>query len=125
MNFGGEQSGHIIFSDFAKTGDALVAAMQVMAYLLTSKKKASVLLNPFELYPQLLKNIAVGKKVPLENIEGLASLEAALAEENIRSLVRYSGTENVLRILLEGEDGARLHARMETLEAFFTKALNG
>lgn len=125
MNFGGEQSGHIIFSDFAKTGDALVAAMQVMAYLLTSKKKASALLNPFELYPQLLKNIPIGKKIPLEKIEGLEALETALAKENIRTLVRYSGTENLLRLLLEGEDASRLNSAMEELEKFFTKVLNG
>ncbi|MBE0495784.1 MAG: phosphoglucosamine mutase [Campylobacterales bacterium] len=125
MNFGGEQSGHIIFSDFAKTGDALVAAMQVMAYLLVSKKKASVLLSPFELYPQLLHNIAVGTKVPLEKIEGYEALEQRIQEEKIRVLVRYSGTENLLRILLEGEDAQRLQEHMETLETFLKKALNG
>ena len=68
INFGGEQSGHIIFSDFAKTGDALVASLQVMANLLTTKKKASMILNPFELYPQILKNIKIDKKVPFAKI---------------------------------------------------------
>ena len=125
MNFGGEQSGHIIFSDFAKTGDALVAAMQVMGYILTNKKKASELLNPFELYPQVLKNMTIGKKVPLSEIEGLSALEEAIKEEGIRSLIRYSGTENLLRILLEGKNEERVNARMEELEVFFRKALNG
>ena len=125
MNFGGEQSGHIIFSDFAKTGDALVAAMQVMGYILTKKKKASELLNPFELYPQVLKNMTISKKIPLEEIEGLSALEEAITQEGIRPLIRYSGTENLLRILLEGKDEERVNSRMEELEAFFKKALNG
>lgn len=125
MNFGGEQSGHIIFSDFAKTGDALVAAMQVMGYILTEKKNASELLNPFELYPQVLKNMTISKKIPLDEIEGLVALEDEIKAEGIRPLIRYSGTENLLRILLEGKDEERVNARMEELEVFFKKVLNG
>jgi phosphoglucosamine mutase len=125
LNFGGEQSGHIIFSDFAKTGDALVAAMQVMGYLLTSKKKASVILNPFELYPQLLRNLSIGIKVPLEEIKGYSALKEAIEAEGIRVLIRYSGTENLLRVLLEGKQMERLRERMDEMEAFLKKALNG
>lgn len=73
LNFGGEQSGHIILSDFAKTGDALVASLAVMANVLTNKKKVSELLNPFELYPQLQSNLRIAKKVPLEKIRGMKS----------------------------------------------------
>jgi len=124
LNFGGEQSGHIIFSDFAKTGDALVAAMQVMAYMLTSKKKASSLLAPFELYPQLLRNVSVGVKKPLEEIPGYEKEIHNLKSLGIRPLIRYSGTESLLRILLEGEDGEALHVNMEKLEKFFQKALH-
>lgn len=124
LNFGGEQSGHIIFSDFAKTGDALVAAMQVMAYMLTTKKKASVLLNPFVLYPQLLCNIFVGKKVPLEKIPGFHEQIESLEKLKIRHLIRYSGTESLLRILLEGEDGKLLEENVNKVEHFFKKALN-
>lgn len=125
LNFGGEQSGHIIFSDFAKTGDALVAAMQVMAYMLTSKKSASSLLHPFELYPQLLRNVSVGVKKPLESIEGYEKEVQNLKNQGIRPLIRYSGTESLLRILLEGEDNEALHVNMEKLEQFFQKALHG
>ncbi len=125
LNFGGEQSGHIILSDFAKTGDALAAALQVSAYILTKKKKASQVLNPFELYPQLLRNIKIKKKIPLDEIKGYHELIAKLEAENIRPLIRYSGTENLLRLLLEGKDSALVEERMQEVEEFFTRALNG
>ena len=74
INFGGEQSGHIIFSDTAKTGDGLASALQVLALILKSGKKASEVLNPFELYPQILHNMKVIEKIPLEKIKGLEEL---------------------------------------------------
>ncbi|MDR0762357.1 MAG: phosphoglucosamine mutase, partial [Campylobacteraceae bacterium] len=123
-NFGGEQSGHIIFSDFAKTGDALVAALQVMAYLLT-KKSGDLGLNPFELYPQKLINLHVGKKIPLDEIEGYKEFCANLLRQNIRSLIRYSGTENLLRILLEASDEKTLDKVSKESEEFFKRVLNG
>jgi phosphoglucosamine mutase len=125
LNFGGEQSGHIILSDFAKTGDALAAALQVSAYILTKKKKASQLLNPFDLYPQLLRNIKIKKKIPLHEIKGYDELIAKLEAENIRPLIRYSGTENLLRVLLEGKECALVEERMKEVLDFFAKALNG
>lgn len=125
LNFGGEQSGHIILSDFAKTGDALAAALQISAYLLAKKKRASQVLNPFALYPQILKNIKIKKKIPLEEIKGYAELMESLKKEGIRPLIRYSGTENLLRILLEGKDESLVEQRMDEVLAFFTKALNG
>ncbi len=125
LNFGGEQSGHIILSDFAKTGDALAAALQVSAYILAKKKKASEILNPFELYPQILKNIKIKKKIPLDEIKGYDELLSSLEAENIRPLIRYSGTENLLRILLEGKDDVLVDKRIKELFSFFTKALNG
>ena len=125
LNFGGEQSGHIILSDFAKTGDALAAALQVSAYILVKKKKASEVLNPFELYPQVLKNLKIKKKIPLDEIKGYKELIASLEAESIRPLIRYSGTENLLRVLLEGKDGELVDKRIKELVDFFTKALNG
>ncbi len=125
LNFGGEQSGHIILSDFAKTGDALAAALQVSAYILAKKKKASQILNPFELYPQLLRNIKIKKKIPLDEIKGYDELVKSLEAENIRPLIRYSGTENLLRVLLEGKDESLVNQRMEEVLEFFSKALNG
>ncbi|MDR2099701.1 MAG: phosphoglucosamine mutase [Campylobacteraceae bacterium] len=126
-NFGGEQSGHIIFSDFAKTGDALVAALQVMAYLLTKEEKvaSSAGLNPFELYPQNLINLEVGKKIPLEEIDGYQEFCDKLKSQNIRPLIRYSGTENLLRILLEASDEKVLREVSEESKEFFKRVLNG
>ncbi|PAF44355.1 phosphoglucosamine mutase [Helicobacter sp. 11S02629-2] len=124
LNFGGEQSGHVIFSDFSQSGDGLICALQVMAMVLDSKKKAHVVLNPFSLYPQILKNIPVSKKVPLEKIEGLSKKLSEIESKDIRHLIRYSGTESKLRILLEGKDDALLHSYMEDLEDFFAKTLS-
>ncbi len=125
LNFGGEQSGHVILSDYAKTGDALAAALQVVALILKKGTKASEVLNPFELYPQILENIKIKKKIPLEKIEGFDEIVKKLETEHIRSLIRYSGTENLLRLLLEGEDKILVHKRMQELLDFFTKKLNG
>ncbi|WP_024954552.1 phosphoglucosamine mutase [Sulfurospirillum arcachonense] len=124
LNFGGEQSGHVILADFAKTGDALVAALAVMANVLTKNESVSKLLNPFELYPQLQKNLSVGKKVPLEDIDGYSELFKTIEKENIRVLIRYSGTENLLRILLEGKDESKLDNMMEKVVTLLQSRLN-
>ncbi len=124
INFGGEQSGHIILSDFAKTGDALVAALAVMHCVLVEKKKVSKLFNPFELYPQLQQNIVVTNKIPLHEIKGYLSLVEEMETKKIRVLIRYSGTENLLRILLEGKEEGILEESMEKTVKFLKSALN-
>ena len=124
INFGGEQSGHVIFSDYAKTGDGLVSALQVIALLLDKKRKASELLRPFKLYPQKLVNIKVKVKKPLNEIAGLDEKLQELDKLNIRHLVRYSGTENKLRILLECKEGVIMNKKMDEMVDFFQKALN-
>jgi len=123
LNFGGEQSGHIIFSDYAKTGDGISSALQALAYLVQSGKKASEAFNAFELYPQLLKNIPVHSKPPLEEIEGLEALKKEIEKRGMRHLFRYSGTENKIRLLLEGSDRKEIDTMMEEAEAFFRKEL--
>lgn len=124
INFGGEQSGHVIINDFAKTGDGLVSALQVLALLIAKKKPASQLLRPFSLYPQKLVNIMVKDKKPLESIKGLSEKLEVLDSEGIRHLVRYSGTEKKLRILLEAKDAKLMNKRMDEMVSFFQKALN-
>ena len=124
LNFGGEQSGHVILSDYAKTGDALASALQAIAYVIKSGKKASEAFNIFEPYPQILENINIGKKIPLEEIEGYEELTKRLNEIGIRALIRYSGTENLLRILIEGEDIDTLQKEMKNLVSFFKRALS-
>ena len=123
INFGGEQSGHIIFSDTAKTGDGLASALQVLALILKSGKKASEVLNPFELYPQILHNMKVIEKIPLEKIKGLEELLKSIREKGMRDLIRYSGTENKIRLLLEGKNKKDVEDAMETLKSFFKKVL--
>lgn len=123
INFGGEQSGHIIFSDVAKTGDGLASALQVLALVIKSGKRASEVLNPFELYPQILHNMKVTEKIPLEQIKGLDELLKPIREKGMRDLIRYSGTENKIRLLLEGKNKKDVEDGMEKLIAFFKKAL--
>ena len=118
INFGGEQSGHIIFSDVAKTGDGLASALQVIAMILSSGKKASEILNPFELYPQILKNLMVEEKVPLDELKGLEELLVKFRALGLRDLIRYSGTENKIRLLLEGKDQYVVEECMEELQLF-------
>jgi len=123
LNFGGEQSGHIILSDYAKTGDALASALQVLAFVLKSGKNTSEAFDIFELYPQILENIPVNKKIPLNDIKGYKEMLKKLDELEIRYLIRYSGTENLLRILLEGKDEDLLFNEMGKLKEFLTSAL--
>jgi phosphoglucosamine mutase len=124
INFGGEQSGHVIVSDFAKTGDGLVSALQVLALLIKTGKSASEALRPFELYPQKLVNINIKHKKPLDEIAGLDKKLKALDEKGIRHLIRYSGTENKLRVLLECRDAKELALHVEDMVEFFQKDLN-
>jgi len=124
INFGGEQSGHVIMHDFAKTGDGLVSALQTLALIINSKKKASEVLRPFSLYPQKLVNINIKTKKPLQKIIGLDAKLDNLDKQNIRHLVRYSGTENKLRILLEAKDAEKMNKNMQEIVEFFQKELN-
>ncbi|MEA2099453.1 MAG: phosphoglucosamine mutase [Campylobacterota bacterium] len=125
INFGGEQSGHVIIHDFAKTGDGLVSALQTLALLIKTDKKASEVLRPFKLYPQKLVNIHIKVKKELDTIEGLKEKLKELDKKNIRHLIRYSGTENKLRVLLECKDSKEMNIAMDVMVEFFEKALNG
>ena len=124
INFGGEQSGHVIMSDYAKTGDGLVSALAVLSLLIEKGAKASEVLRPFPLYPQKLVNLNVKVKKPLEDIEGLSERLQGLEDLGMRHLIRYSGTENKLRVLLEAKDAKEMLKQMDILVDFFQKALN-
>ena len=105
-NVGGEQSGHIILSDHATTGDGLVAALQILAQLVQSGKPASELLHLFDPLPQLLKNVRFAGGAPLETLavqQAIADGEARLNGAG-RLLIRKSGTEPLIRVMAEGED---------------------
>lgn len=124
LNFGGENSGHIIFSDYAKTGDGLVSALQVLALLLQSKQDSHTSLNPFEIYPSELVNLKVNHKKPLEQIPALQEKLDSISKSGNRHLVRYSGTENKLRILVEGRDKKLVSSQMKKLVEFFQQHLS-
>jgi phosphoglucosamine mutase len=124
LNFGGEQSGHIIFSDFAKTGDGVVSALQAVSYLIDSGKKASEAFNPFELYPQVQTNINVTQKIPFEEIEGALEKLDSIKKEGYTHIVRYSGTENKLRLLIEGANKHKATQLLNELVKFFKEKLS-
>src|SRR3546814_10020249 len=106
FNVGGEQSGHIILSDFGTTGDGLIAALQLLAVLVESGRPASEVCRAFTPLPQLLKSLRVNGGAPLDEAdvkEAIRSAEASLGTRG-RLLVRKSGTEPVIRVMAEGED---------------------
>ncbi len=108
FNVGGEQSGHLILSDYATTGDGLLAGLQILAALVTADKPASELLGKFEPYPQLLKNVRYGDTDPLDHPKvksAIAEGEKELADTG-RLLIRKSGTEPLVRVMAEGLDDA-------------------
>jgi len=123
LNFGAEESGHIIFRDFAKTGDGVVSALQVVNYLLDSGKKASEAFDLFELYPQVKLNLNVSKKIPLEEIKGAKEELEKIKKAGYNYVVRYSGTENKLRLLVEGENKNKAKELLDNLATFFKSKL--
>ncbi|QCB41254.1 phosphoglucosamine mutase [Sphingomonas sp. PAMC26645] len=109
-NVGGEQSGHIILSDYATTGDGLVAALQILAEVKRSGALASEVLHRFEPLPQLLKNVRFAGGKPLDDDAVKAVIAQAEAElaGNGRLVIRPSGTEPVIRVMAEGDDPAQV-----------------
>ncbi len=106
FNVGGEQSGHMILSDYATTGDGLVAALQVLAELVRENKPASELLHLFEPVPQLLKNVrfAGGKPLEAESVKRVIAAAEHELNGTGRLVIRPSGTEPVIRVMAEGDD---------------------
>ncbi len=103
-NFGGENSGHLIFGDYVTTGDGILSALQVLRLMLARKASLAELATVMHEYPTHLENMPVGSKPPLDSLLHLQALmKQATSEfgENGRHLIRYSGTENKIRILVE------------------------
>ena len=110
FNVGGEQSGHMILSDHATTGDGTLAGLQLLAELVASGKPASELLHQFDPVPQLLKNVRFAGGAPLADAQVQAAIaegEAALAGRG-RLVIRASGTEPLIRVMAEGDDAAQV-----------------
>jgi len=108
FNFGGEQSGHLIFRDFGTTGDGLVAALQILRIMRARGTPLSKLAKCWTRFPQLITNIRVREKKPFDQLDGVMKLvseaEAELKGQGGRVFLRYSGTEPKARLLLEGRD---------------------
>jgi phosphoglucosamine mutase len=124
LNLGGEQSGHLILWDLNTTGDGLVAALELLRIMKFTESPPSDLRKVLHKYPQSLVNLKIPKKVPFAEIpdltETLASLDDELAGKG-RVVVRYSGTEAKVRILVECKDPADLKRVSERASAPFVK----
>ena len=118
-NFGGEQSGHLIFRDYASTGDGLVAALQILRIMKAKDLPLSKLARCWTRFPQLVTNVKVREKRPLaelpEVMQLVALAEKELAAQGGRLLLRYSGTEPKIRLLVEGRDPAVLKTWSDTI----------
>jgi phosphoglucosamine mutase len=124
-NLGGEQSGHLVFLDHATTGDGIVAALRVLAVMVREGKPLSELAQCMTRTPQVLVNVKVERKRPLEelpDVQGLIrKVELDLGEDG-RVLVRYSGTEAKARVMIEGPDQARIQQQAEEIAAALVAA---
>jgi len=126
-NFGGEQSGHLIFLDHALTGDGMLAGLQIMSIMIREKAPLSMLASEaFERVPQVLVDVRVAGKPPLEDIPAVkTAIEKVVKDlgDSGRVLVRYSGTEPKARIMIEGPDPDRIRAQADTIAAAIRDAV--
>jgi len=123
-NVGGEQSGHIVLSDFSTTGDGLLAALQVLAEVKRQGRPVSEVCNLFTPLPQVLKNVRFGQGAPLQDNHVRAAIAAAEARlgNSGRLLIRPSGTEPVIRVMAEGDDEKLVHGIVDELCAAIARA---
>lgn len=124
FNIGGEQSGHMVLSDFGTTGDGTVAALQILSILKSSDKPASETFNMFDTVPQLLQNVTFKNKSPLEDNNIQNAIEEAQNDLNGqgRILVRASGTEPLIRVMAEGDDENKVKEVVQNLCSLIEKA---
>jgi len=118
FNVGGEQSGHMIFRDFSTTGDGIVSALQILRIMVETGKPLSELKKCLAKYPQAQRNLKVREKKPIEELPEVTRLLAEAEQELAgagRVLLRYSGTEPKIRLLIEGRDGDRINAQADRI----------
>ncbi|PLX47223.1 MAG: phosphoglucosamine mutase [Desulfobulbaceae bacterium] len=124
-SFGGEQSGHLIFLDHNTTGDGILAALQVLAVMIKHDKPISELATIMETFPQVLKNVRTAERMNLDLVPGFNRTMAAMEEKlgnDGRILVRHSGTEPVVRVMLEGQNQATINDMADELCELIRKA---
>ncbi len=128
FNLGGEQSGHMIFLDHNTTGDGLITALQTLAIMKRTGRPLSELVAGFERFPQTLINVPVAEKRPFEEIPEVSDAVSKLEQEMAgrgRILLRYSGTENKARVMVEGENEDRVKATAQELADLLRRRLGG
>jgi phosphoglucosamine mutase len=125
LNVGGEQSGHMIFRDFSTTGDGIVSALQILRIMAETGKPLSELKACLSKYPQAQRNLKVREKKPLEELPDVTRLVTEVEQELAgagRVLLRYSGTEPKIRLLIEGRNGDRINEQADRIaEAIMEK----
>jgi phosphoglucosamine mutase len=124
---GGEQSGHVIMTRLARTGDGLLTVLKVLEILTQQKHDLAELCSPLKRFPQVLLNVKVREKIPFENIPGLRETEAECQTRlggRSRIVLRYSGTEKLARVMVEGENEHGVKEAAQHLAKFF-EALPG
>ena len=116
-NLGGEQSGHILMTDFASTGDGTIAALQILAQIISAGRPASEVLDVFNAVPQVLKNIPYSDTSPLEKPEVVSAIKdiQEMLGNSGRILVRPSGTEKLIRVMVESRDEAKVNKIVDEL----------
>ena len=126
LNVGGEQSGHMIFRDFSTTGDGIVSALQILRIMAETGKPLSELKKCLAKYPQAQRNMKVREKRAIEQMPDvlklIAEAEGELAGAG-RVLLRYSGTEPKIRLLIEGRDGDRINAQADKIAGVIQEAI--
>ena len=124
LNLGGEQSGHMILSDYSNAGDGLITSLQVLSVLVENKKKASQLFNLFEPFPQTVVNIDAHECNDFENNEQIKNrlddVQSSINNEG-RILIRRSGTENVIRLMVEHKEKNKLQETIDTCLSILKK----
>jgi phosphoglucosamine mutase len=127
FNVGGEQSGHIVLSDFTTTGDGLVCALQVLAAVVRSQKPVSEVCRRFEPVPQILRNVRYARGKPLESDSVQAAIDAGRSRlsDGGRLVIRPSGTEPLIRVMAEGDDPVLVEAVVGDIVTALEGAVTG
>jgi phosphoglucosamine mutase len=128
FNLGGEQSGHIIFLDYNTSGDGLITTLQALAIMRRTGRSLAELTADFERFPQVLVNVQVREKKPIESLPSVAEAVRRVESEfdgRGRVLIRYSGTEPKARIMVEGDDDGRVKEFAHDLADELRRALGG
>jgi len=117
-NLGGEQSGHLLFPDYMPTGDGILSALALLSVVRETGEPLASLATCMRKFPQVLVNVPVARKPPIDSIAGLGERVGAFEREmngGGRVLIRYSGTESLARVMIEGADAARIQAMADEL----------